>query len=50
VTVSVEKGHVILKGFVYNDWDLRDTLKIARTAPGDVPVVDNLSIKTGTLR
>ena len=50
VTVSVEKGHVILKGFVYNDWDLRDTLKIARTAAGDVPVVNDLSIKTGTLR
>jgi osmotically-inducible protein OsmY len=47
VTVSVEKGVVVLSGFVFSDWDLRDALSIARKAAGDVQVVDNLSIKEG---
>jgi osmotically-inducible protein OsmY len=50
VTVSVEKGVVVLRGFVFSDWDLRDALRLARKAAGDVPVVDNLSIKEGGRR
>jgi osmotically-inducible protein OsmY len=50
VTVSVENGSVILHGFVFSDWELRDALRIARKAAGDIPVVDNLSIKEGGQR
>lgn len=47
VTVSVKKGVVVLRGFVFNDWDLRDALRIARKAAGDRPVIDSLSIEQG---
>ena len=47
VTVSVEKGVVVLRGFVFNDWDVRDALRIARKAAGDRPVSDSLSIEQG---
>lgn len=47
VTVSVEKGVVILRGFVLSDWDLRDAIQTARKAAGDRQVIDNLSIKEG---
>jgi osmotically-inducible protein OsmY len=50
VTVSVEKGVVVLRGFVFSDWDLRDALRIAKQAAGDRPVIDNLSIKVGGRR
>jgi osmotically-inducible protein OsmY len=50
VTVSVEKGAVVLRGFVFSDWDLRDALRLAKEAAGDNPVVDNLSIKEGGRR
>jgi osmotically-inducible protein OsmY len=50
VTVSIENGAVVLRGFVFSDWDLRDALRIARKAAGDRPVIDNLSIKEGGLR
>jgi osmotically-inducible protein OsmY len=47
VTVSVEKGSVVLRGFVFSAWQLQDALRIARKAAGNTPVVDNLSIKLG---
>jgi osmotically-inducible protein OsmY len=47
VTVSVEKGSVVLRGFVFSGWELQDALRIARRAAGHTPVVDNLSIKVG---
>jgi hypothetical protein len=50
VTVSVKNGAVVLGGFVFSDWDLRNALHIARQAAGDRPVVDNLSIKEGGQR
>jgi osmotically-inducible protein OsmY len=50
VTVSVEKGAVILHGFVSSDWDLRNAIRIASKAAGDRVVVDNLSIKLGGSR
>ena len=50
VTVSVKKGAVVLGGFVFSEWDLRNALRIARQAAGDRPVVDNLSIKEGGQR
>ena len=50
VTVSVEQGAVVLRGFVYSDWDLQDAIRIASKAAGDRRVVDNLSIKEGGRR
>lgn len=47
VTVSVEKGVVILRGFVLSDWDLRDAIQTAGKAAGDRQVIDDLSIKVG---
>ena len=47
VTVSIEQGAVVLRGFVFSDWDLRAAIGIARKAAGDIRVVDNLSIKQG---
>src|SRR5580700_3622383 len=40
VTVSIEDGRVVLRGFVFSDWDLRQALRIARETAGDKPVVD----------
>ena len=45
VTVSVEQGAVVLRGFVFSDSDLRDAVRIVSKAAGDRRVVDNLSIK-----
>ena len=45
VTVSVEQGAVVLRGFVLSSLDLQDALRIARKAAGDSRVVDNLSIE-----
>jgi osmotically-inducible protein OsmY len=45
VTVSVEHGAVVLRGFVFSDSDLLDAIRIASKAAGDRRVVDNLIIK-----
>ncbi len=50
VSVSVEKGVVVLRGFVASDWDLQDALRIAGKAAGDRRVIDNLSIEQGGRR
>ena len=50
VTVSVEKGDVLLGGFVSSEWDLLDAIRIARKAAGDRRVIDNLSIELGGRR
>jgi osmotically-inducible protein OsmY len=50
VTVSVEKGAVVLRGFVFSGTDLIDALRIARKAAGNTPVVDNLSITPERMR
>jgi osmotically-inducible protein OsmY len=47
VTVSVENGAIVLRGFVTSDWDLRDAIHIASNAAGDRRVVDDLSLKLG---
>jgi osmotically-inducible protein OsmY len=47
VAVSVEKGDVLLKGFVFSDWDLLNAMRIARKAAGGRRVIDSLSIETG---
>jgi osmotically-inducible protein OsmY len=50
VNVSVENGAVVLRGFVFSDWDLRNAIRIARKAAGDRKVIDNLTIKEGGRR
>jgi osmotically-inducible protein OsmY len=47
ISVSVERGVVVLRGRVYDDWDLRTALRTARRATGHRPVVDSLSIEQG---
>jgi osmotically-inducible protein OsmY len=47
VTVSVENHVVMLRGFVFSDWDLRSATRIASQAADGRRVVENLSIKTG---
>jgi len=50
VNVSVENGVVVLRGFVFSDWDLRDAMRIAARAANERPVVDDLSIELGGRR
>ena len=50
VSVSVENGEVVLRGFVSSDWDIRDALRIASKAADGRRVIDNLSIKLGGSR
>ena len=50
LTVSVEKGAVVLRGFVSSDWDLLDAIRIASRAAGDRRVIDDLSIELGGRR
>ncbi len=47
VTVTVDKGEVLLGGIVSSDWDLIDAMRIARAAAPNRVVVDNLSIELG---
>jgi osmotically-inducible protein OsmY len=47
VKVSIKNGAVVLSGFVFSDWDMRDAIRIAHSAAGDRRVVNNLSIKVG---
>ena len=47
VTVSVEKGSVVLGGFVFSGWQVQDALRIARKAAGNTRVVDDLDIQLG---
>lgn len=47
VSVSVEKGAVVLRGFVFGDWDLERAIRIAGVAAGHRLVIDDLSIKEG---
>jgi osmotically-inducible protein OsmY len=45
IRVSVENGAVILKGFVFSDWDMRSAVRVATKAADGRRVVNNLSIK-----
>jgi osmotically-inducible protein OsmY len=50
VAVSVEKGVVVLHGFVFSDWDLQEAIRIADQAAGHRRVIDDLSIQQGGRR
>lgn len=47
VTVSIQKGDVLLDGFVFSDWDLLHALNVAKRAAGKRRVVDILTIEVG---
>lgn len=50
VSVSVQNGTVVLRGFVFSDWDLRDAIRIATRAAGGRRVVDDLTIEVAGRR
>ena len=50
VTVSVKNSIVVLHGFVFSDWDLRDAIRIASKAADGKRVVDDLAIEVGGRR
>jgi osmotically-inducible protein OsmY len=50
VSVSVEKGVVVLRGLVFSDWDLRNAMRIASHAAHGRRVVDDLTIHQGGRR
>jgi hyperosmotically inducible protein len=47
VTVTISNGVVTLQGMVFDDWDLRNAMRIARKIPGVRRVVNDLEIKLG---
>jgi osmotically-inducible protein OsmY len=47
VSVSVEKGVVVLRGIVASGWDIRNAIRIAGKAAGNRRVIDDLSITQG---
>jgi osmotically-inducible protein OsmY len=47
INISVEGGVVVLRGLVFDDWDVRTALRTARKATGQSPVIDSLSIEQG---
>jgi len=47
IEVSVERGNVVLRGFVLNDSDRRNALRIAREASEGRKVVDNIELNQG---
>jgi osmotically-inducible protein OsmY len=50
VTVSVQNDNIVLQGFVFSDWDLRDAMRISTSAACNLRVLDHLSIMTGGRR
>lgn len=50
VNVSVKNGVVVLRGFVFSDWDLRDAIRIANRAAAGSRVVNELAIEVGGRR
>jgi osmotically-inducible protein OsmY len=47
VSVSVLNGIATLHGIVFDDWDLRNAIRISRRIPGVKRVVNDLEIKFG---
>lgn len=47
IDVSVVHGKVILRGFVQDDWDLHDAVRIANHAARPHRVIDELKLKLG---
>jgi osmotically-inducible protein OsmY len=47
VAVTIKNGVATLQGIVFDDWDLRQAMRIARKVPGVRRVVNDLEIKLG---
>jgi osmotically-inducible protein OsmY len=47
VTVTVQDGVATLRGIVFDDWDLRQAMRIARRIPGVRRVLNDLEISQG---
>lgn len=47
VTVTIRNGVVTLEGIVFDDWDLRQVIRLSRRVPGVKRVVNDLEIKLG---
>jgi osmotically-inducible protein OsmY len=50
VNVSVKEGVIVLNGFVFSDWDMRDAVRIANRAAAGNRVVNDLAIEVGGRR
>ena len=50
VNVRMDKGRVVLQGFVFSDWDLRDAVRIATRAAKGKRVINDLGIVEGGRR
>ena len=47
VTVTVENGVATLRGMVFDDWDMRQAMRISRRIAGVKRVINDLDIETG---
>ena len=47
VSVTVLNGVATLHGIIFDDWDLRNAIRISRRIPGVKRVVNDLEIKLG---
>lgn len=50
VIVAVEHGDIVLHGFVLDEWDLLDAIRISRTAACHRTVINDLSLEVGGRR
>ena len=48
--MSVKEGVIVLNGFVFSDWDMRDAVRIANRAAAGNRVVNDLAIEVGGRR
>jgi osmotically-inducible protein OsmY len=46
VTVTIENGVAILRGIVFDDWDMRQAMRISRRIAGVKRVINDLEIET----
>jgi osmotically-inducible protein OsmY len=47
VTVTVENGVATLRGMVFDDWDMRQAMRISRRIAGVKRVINDLEIESG---
>jgi osmotically-inducible protein OsmY len=46
VTVTIENGVATLRGIVFDDWDMRQAMRICRKIAGVKRVIDDLEMET----
>jgi osmotically-inducible protein OsmY len=47
VTVTIENGVATLRGMVFDDWDMRQAIRISRRIAGVKRVINDLDIESG---